>query len=649
MLKLVNFHKNDFINLGKYFLNSFLVRVYFIFQFTVRLSILFYSIYNKNIAIVDFIPLLILGIFFDLLFLFYFLPILLIFKTIFHKAFNETILRFVYFIFAFFLFYSLIFGSVSEIMFWDEFGSRLNFIAVDYLVYTHELIGMLKEEMPLKTILLFLGVISLFCCFLSRNVILARLNSYSFGSEIKLFFVSSFLGFVCYFFISTEKINLSSNRYFNEAYKNGTYQLFSAFYNNYIDYEIFYTKIDEDKALQILRDEVAEENSEFLNDRDITRNIKNHHKGKKYNVIFVIVESLSADYLGVFGNKDNLTPNIDIIANEGMLFTNFYATGTRTVRGVEASILSVPPTPGSSIVRRMEIDNMFNIGSILKENGYKTNFIYPGNAYFDNLKNFFSSNGYSVIDSSDFSKEETTFSTAWGFCDEDLYKKTIKTCDKIYEEGKSFFSVVLTTSNHRPYTFPEGKVDLEVGSRKSAVKYTDYSIRKLIEESRKKEWFNDTIFVIMADHCSSSAGKMNLPIEKYHIPLIIYAPNIIKSEKIHTLSSQIDFAPTILDLLGISYESKFFGKSIFNMKEVDGRAFIGTYQLLGYVEGDYLSVLAPTKNPELCDIKNNAIVLIDNEENRKVVDRGISYYQIAYKFYKEKKMKDFPERNNKKK
>lgn len=625
----------------KYFFESFLVRVYFIFQFTIRLSIIFHGIYNKNIGTIEIFPILILGGFFDLLFLFYFLPTLIIFKILFHKIFNQKFLKLIYFIFAFLLFYVLVFDSISEIMFWDEFGSRFNFIAVDYLVYTHELIGMLKDELPLKTILLSLSAVSIFCCFLSKEVISTRLNSYSRSFEFGLFFTSTFLFVISYFFISTEKINLSSNRYFNEAYKNGSYQLFSAFYNNYLDYEAFYPKIDEDKALQIVRNGVSEKNSKFLNESGIEREIKNKPKDKKYNVIFIIVESLSAEFLGVFGNKDNITPNIDSIANSGMLFTNFYATGTRTIRGIEASILSIPPTPGSSIVRRMEIDNIFNVGLVLKENGYKLNFIYPGNAYFDNLKNFFSSNSYDVIDSGDFSKEETTFATSWGFCDEDLYKKTIKTCDKIYEKGEKFFSVVLTTSNHRPYTFPENKIDLSVGSRRAAVKYTDYAIMKLIEESRSKKWFNDTIFVIMADHCASSAGKMSLPVEKYHIPLIIYAPNIVESKKINTLSSQIDFAPTMLDLLGISYKSKFFGKSIFDMNENEGRTFIGTYQLLGYIEGNYLSILSPMKKPELYDIKNNARLVIEDCENHQVVDKGISYYQVAYKFYKEKKMKNF--------
>ena len=117
MLKLVNFHKNDFINLGKYLFDSFLVRAYFIFQFTIRLSILFYSIYNKNIAVIDFIPVLILGAFFDLLFLFYFLPILLIFKIIFHKVFGRISLKFVYFIFAFLLFYALVLAQYLKLCF----------------------------------------------------------------------------------------------------------------------------------------------------------------------------------------------------------------------------------------------------------------------------------------------------------------------------------------------------------------------------------------------------------------------------------------------------------------------------------------------------------------------------------------------------
>jgi len=637
----------NFAFLAKYLSNSFLAQVYFLFQFATRLFILLYSVYNNQVGVIDFIPVLSLGFFFDLLFLFYLIPTLFLFKILFHKIFSQTILKFIYFLLAFWLFWLIIFSSISEVMFWDEFGSRFNFIAVDYLVYTHELIGTIKEEFNIKSIILILVFTSLLCCFISKKIILKRIKSYNFVLEFKLFVASSFLAGFAYFFISTDKINISSNRYFNEAYKNGIYQLFSAFNSNYLDYNTFYPKIDEKTAARIIRGSVLESNSEFLNENsldenNINRKVKNNRKVKdKYNVVLIIVESLSAEFLGAFGNQDNITPNIDKIAENGILFTNFYSTGTRTVRGIEASILSVPPTPGSSIVRREDMDSMFNFGSVLRKYGYKTNFVYAGNAYFDNLNNFFSSNEYLVTDSNDFSSNEITFSNAWGACDEDLYKKTIKICNEDYESGRNFFSVVLTTSNHRPYTFPENKIDLSTGSRKSAVKYTDYAIMRLIEEAKTKKWFNDTIFIIMADHCASSAGKMSLPIEKYHIPLIIYAPNIVKAQKINTLSSQIDLAPTILDLLGISYKSKFFGKSIFNMTKDDERVFIATYQLLGYIENNYLCILAPMKTPELYDIKSNTSTLIDNEEKLKVVNRAISYYQIAYKLYKERKMKNF--------
>jgi phosphoglycerol transferase MdoB-like AlkP superfamily enzyme len=157
---------------------------------------------------------------------------------------------------------------------------------------------------------------------------------------------------------------------------------------------------------------------------------------------------------------------------------------------------------------------------------------------------------FNVIDRSDIDKEDITFANVWGVADEDLYKKAISVLDKHHEDGRKFFSLLMTTSNHRPYNFPEGRIDISQGTRSAAVKYTDYAIGKFIEDAKNKSWFKDTIFVIIADHCAASAGKVHLPVEKYRIPMIIYSPGYITPGVNDNLSSQIDVPPTILGMLG---------------------------------------------------------------------------------------------------
>jgi len=153
----------------------------------------------------------------------------------------------------------------------------------------------------------------------------------------------------------------------------------------------------------------------------------------------------------------------------------------------------------------------------------------------------------------------------------------------------------MTTSNHRPYTFPQGRVDLPQGQRDSAVAYTDWAIGDFLRRARSKPWFANTVFVITADHCASSGGIATLPAFRYHIPMWVYAPGQVPAGRVERLMSQIDIPPTILGLLGVSYTSRFYGQDLFAMQPGHERAFIGNYQQLGYLSGGSLVELGPRR------------------------------------------------------
>ncbi|MDQ7086323.1 MAG: sulfatase-like hydrolase/transferase [Acidobacteriota bacterium] len=295
-------------------------------------------------------------------------------------------------------------------------------------------------------------------------------------------------------------------------------------------------------------------------------------------------------------------PYLDELAERSLVFTNFYATGTRTARGLESITLSVPPTPGRSLLKRPANAGLFCLGSVFQNMGYDTKFLYGGRGYFDNMNTFFSRNGYGVVDISSVTSEEISFENAWGMADEDLFRRTIFEADRDFEQGKPFFFQVMTTSNHRPYTYPKGRIDIPPGTgRAGAVKYADYALHLLLAESRSHPWFADTVFVIVADHCAGSAGRSALPLFRYHIPLFIYAPRYIEPRKIDTLASQIDIAPTLLGILGVPYESRFFGKNILRMPPDQGRALIGNYQRLGLYRDGRLAYLSPKQRIDVVD------------------------------------------------
>ena len=192
----------------------------------------------------------------------------------------------------------------------------------------------------------------------------------------------------------------------------------------------------------------------------------------------------------------------------------------------------------------------------------------------------------------------------------------------------------MTVSNHRPYTYPEGRIDIpSKTSREGAVKYTDYAIGKFIKDARKKPWFSNTLFVIVADHCASSAGKVQLPLDKYHIPMIFYAPAHIAPSKFEKLTAQLDIGPTILGYLNFSYKSKFFGYNVFKMKDDEQRAFISTYQSLGYLRNGKLVVLNPNRKLGTFkpDFKTGAAIKTTDDE--KLTNEATSYYQMAAYLY----------------
>ena len=604
--------------------------IFLALSFLVRTILLITDIKNVDLNLVRFIQIYVFGLFYDLVAISYFIiPFVLYLLVVPDKIFNSKIHRWISYGFFITSIGILVFSGIGEWFFWEEFSVRYNFIAVDYLVYTHEVISNIRESYPMPIIILGMLLVSGGIFALVKKNFDHSINSESrFVKRLSTCLILWIFPLVAFYSINKSSAEITENTYSNELAHNGIYQIFSAFRNNELNYNSFYQSIDDKEAFTRLRKLIKTSNSEFTNDDvfDVTRKITYPGEDRKYNVMLITVESLSASFFTQFGNTDNITPNMDTIAQQSLFFTNFYATGTRTVRGMEALTLSLPPTPGFSIVKRPKNEGLFTLGSVLKSKGYRSNFIYAGYGYFDNMNYFFGNNGYHVVDRKNFLDNEITFENAWGVCDEDLFAKASQVADSSYKEGKPFHNFIMTTSNHRPYTYPDSKIDIPSHTgRKGAVKYTDFAIAKFLREAKDHPWFNNTIFVIVADHCASSAGKTSLPVNKYHIPLIVYAPHIIQPAVNHTLSSQIDFAPTIMGLLNMDYTSKFFGKDI--LTEKPNRALIGTYQKIGLLQNDQLIVQLPVKRTESFRIYKEQ--QNTDQVNPSELKDAITYYQTA--------------------
>ena len=490
---------------------------------------------------------------------------------------------------------NILFVAIGEYLFWDEFGVRYNFIAVDYLIYTNEVVGNIMESYPIVPLLSILFALSGIITFLLVRKDAKQFNfSHSFISKIAVSGI--YLVLVCgaFFFLQfNSRFQTNRNVFSNELQANGAYKFCTAFVNSELSYNDFYATIPQQEATGILNNMYNSKGQN--NDQQILDSIPEIHK----NIVLITVESLSASFLKRYGNTEGLTPNLDSLMNESLVLDNLYATGNRTVRGLEAVTLCLPPSAGESIIKRPNNANLFSTGKVLKDKGYTVQYLYGGDSYFDNMETFFSGNGYDVIDKKDFFKDEITFSNVWGVCDEDMYRKAIRVFNKNAELDKPFFAHIMSVSNHRPYTYPDGKIDIssETKSRNGGVKYTDYAIGQFMAEAKKQTWFDNTIFVIVADHCASSAGKTEIPLDKYHIPALIYAPGFVEARQENKLVSQIDLMPTVFGLLHFSYNSQFYGKDLHST-DYQSRAFAATYQNLGYWTDNILTVLSPVRKVE---------------------------------------------------
>jgi len=543
---------------------------------------------------------------------------------------------------GFVVLFALLFGAVAEWTFWDEFGVRFNFIAVDYLVYTTEVLGNIRESYSLPLIVGTLAVLAtaLGVFLLKSGLPAAWLDTAAEPARNRYRRGAAWFAVLLAFGLALNGDQLPAfrNNYNRELAKNGLWSLFAAFRNNVLDYEQFYAVLPEQEAFAKLHHELTEDGSVLLipGTFDTLRYVHNDGAELKPNVIQITVESLSADFLSLFNRASGLTPNLAEVAAHSLVFDNFYATGTRTDRGMEALSLSLPPTPGRSMIKRPHNEGMFTLGSVFRAKGYDTAFIYGGYGYFDNMNYFFGNNGYRVVDRNSVAKSDITFANAWGACDEDLLRWTMREADTQAATGKPFHFFVMTTSNHRPFTYPEGKIDLpsKVSGRSGAVKYTDYAIGEFLRRAATKPWFKNTVFVIVADHCASSAGKTELPVQNYHIPLIIYAPGgQVAPGHVKTLTSQMDYAPTLLGLLNWSYPSRFFGHDVRKIAADDAHALLGNYQKLGHLERDEFVVLRPQRGSAMYRYQLGSSALTPMADDPHERDEAIGFYQTASYLY----------------
>ena len=545
-------------------------------------------------------------------------------------------------------FYATLYLAVLEYYYFKEFNSRFNLVAVDYLIYPHEVFGNIIESYHVVSIatIIAIYVSAMLVLFLK----LQKEAESRFPRKVppRILWLAGHAVLVAVFasFFSTHSFDFSKNRIITEIAADGISSFFEALHTNHLDYTTLYRTRDQDMLTGLLRTQLATDTSRTSPDRgNFNRKSGEIRTGLgKLNVVVIVEESFGCEQVDACGqgldlsaalnaSSSRFTPNLNKLANQGLFFNKAYATGTRTVRGLEAITSSFPPIPSESIIKRQGNDQMTTWGEVMGELGYHTSFLYGGFSQFDNMKAFYTGNGFAVSDRFDI--ENPRFANIWGVSDQDLFRHARSYFDERAASGTPFFSIIMTTSNHSPYTFPEGidGVQPKGGSRSAGIRYADHALGEFFENSSTASWYKDTLFVVVADHGARVYGSERIPLQSYEIPLLIIAPGRLQPQEVASPISQIDIAPTVLGLLGLPYKAPFFGQNVFSESE-DSRILLFNHNHdVALYENGTLAVLGLHNNLHTYKYRLGEEGLKEIAENQAVTDLAIAYYQIAFNLF----------------
>jgi len=535
-----------------------------------------------------------------------------------------------------------IFSLMAEFFFFEEFRSRFNTVAVDYVLYPTEVFINIWDSYPVVTVVAICAALSVAWVWIANRLFRGMWLDLCPPARRFVWLLSGLvLAAILTPTVKFKGASASNDRTLNEIANNGAIAFATAAWTHHLDYAAFYKTIPKDEAYQRVRRLLTSTNAQFAAEgRTIHRKVAGDPNRPRLNVVMFLEESLGSEFWGCLGRTNTLTPEMDKLATgEGMLFTNLYACGNRTVRGFEGVLSSFPPLPGDSIVKRDLSDNVETIARVLKRDGYNTIFLYGGRGLFDGMRSFTTRNGYDqFIEQKHFAKP--TFTTIWGVCDEDIFARAIQEFRELSRQNKPFLGTILSVSNHKPYTYPAGRIreNPDERRRENAVKYSDWCLGQFFTAAKQETFWTNTIFVVVADHGARVYGSQSIPIHSYEIPLVILGPAIVKSPaRIGALGGSLDVAPTILGMLDRPYETMFFGRDLLREPPEQGRALLNHNRDIGMFTRNRLVVLGlkrdvefyegDPKGAEITPMKSPTPLELELEQDT------IALYQVADDLY----------------
>ena len=512
----------------------------------------------------------------------------------------------------------ILFLEMSTPAFIDQYDTRPNRIFFEYLETPVEVIKTSVSEYPwhFVTAVILLGILIRYLAGFNRRVF--------YGLQpwpVLLRFVLTPVLVVLLFIGARSSFDhrpanpstaaFSNDQLVNKLGLSSVYTVLNAVYNlkNEGNSNSQYGVMDDVQMVSTIRQYSFIDPAAFVADKTSTWHQQSvPEKKQKFNLVIILQESLGAGFVGKLGGI-GVTPEIDKLAEQGMWFEKLYATGTRSARGIEAVVTGFPPSSSRSVLKLgLAQQNFATLASILKQSDYQTQFIYGGESHFDNMAGFFLANGFDrVTDQKDY--QDPKFVATWGVSDEDLLDRVD---DEMMKDAASpKFILAFSSSNHSPFEIPENTIqpfDSEKYTVNNAVKYADYAVGKFFETARTRPYWDNTYFLIVADHDTRVFGASLVPVNKFHIPGLILGPDV-KASVYKKVASQIDLAPTLLHYLGISSNHPMIGHDLLQLPEdFAGRALMQYGNNHAYMQGSELIVHMPEKEPKQFSYQQGSLV-----------------------------------------
>lgn len=419
----------------------------------------------------------------------------------------------------------------------------------------------------------------------------------------------------------------SNNAFLNMAGLNPVFVFIRSYYDAQKKENQDLMLFDEQESIKMVREFLSiNENNQYHTDFPISRVVNSDSSAfKKFNVVLVIMESMSAQKLKSFGNQKKLTPFLDSIASKGIFFNNIYTAGIHTYNGIFSTLFSYPALFGQHSMEDSRMVKYNGIANTLKKHNYYTSFFTTHDGQFDNVEGFLYHNYFDKVYSQKDYPSEKIMSTL-GVPDDYLFEFAVNEIDVMNKKEQPFFVSIMTSSDHGPYIIPKYFNPKSKEIREQIVEYADWSIAKFMKMSESKKWFDNTIFVFVADHGALIEPlTYEMPLSYHHTPLIFYSPKLFSGNKIvDKLGGQIDIFPTIMGLLNLPYINNTLGIDL--LKENRKYIYFSADDKLGVLSKDFYLIINKQTGGGLYDYRNNSAHNYINEYAKLAKEMEIYAY-----------------------